>query len=278
MGIMKLQHTRSSPVHPAKKCLEGHAARVAFLLFGVGSPIAPVRESRNMDYDEIYRSHAREYHELVTAEDRDGNLLPALEAIVPLRGADVLEVGVGTGRIARLLAGRARRIVGVDREPGMLAVARRYVDAPGHCPCAMVCGDALALPVRSKWADVAIAGWVFGHFRTWMPTEWRARVATAISEMRRTLRPGGTLIVIETLGTGTSEPAPPSPELAEYYRWLEEDFGMARRDFRSDYEFRDVETAARVSGFFFGDDFGAEVRSNRWSRIPECTGIWSKRV
>src|SRR5262249_42858645 len=158
---------------------------------------------RTMDHQEVYRSHAGAYDELVAAEDCDGNLLRALESVATLGGADVLEVGVGTGRIARLVATRARRIVGVDREPGMLAVARRHLGPA----CALACGDARALPVRSSWADVAIAGWVFGHLRSWMPADWRAQIATALSEMRRALEPRGTLIVIETLGTGTSTPA-----------------------------------------------------------------------
>jgi len=227
-----------------------------------------------MEHEEVYRSHARAYDELVTAEDCEGNLLPALEGIAALRGVEILEVGVGTGRIARLLLGRARRVVGVDREQGMLAVARGSVGPA----CTLLRGDARALPVRSSWADVAIAGWVFGHFRSWMAADWRVHIAAALSEMRRALRPGGTLIVIETLGTGTAQPAPPSPELAEYYRWLEDDHRLARSEVRTDYDFADVETAARVSGFFFGDDFAGKVRHNRWSRIPEHTGVWSRTI
>jgi len=99
-----------------------------------------------MEHAEIYRSQARAYHELVAAEDCEGNLLPALEAIVPLHGVDVLEVGVGTGRIARLLSGRVRRVVGVDREAGMLVVARGHVGRA----CPLLRGDARALPVRSS--------------------------------------------------------------------------------------------------------------------------------
>src|SRR5262249_51397388 len=57
--------------------------------------MAPVRESGSMDYEEIYRFHAREYDELVSAEDCEGNLLPALEAVAPLCGVEALEVGVG---------------------------------------------------------------------------------------------------------------------------------------------------------------------------------------
>jgi hypothetical protein len=96
--------------------------------------------------------------------------------------------------------------------------------------------------------------------------------------MTRALRPGGAAVVIETLGTGATEPAPPNPELAEYYAWLEAEHGFARRALRTDYAFASVEEAAELTGFFFGADFAARVRRDRTSRVPECTGLWHKRT
>ena len=85
----------------------------------------------------------------------------------------------------------------------MLDVARRHLAAiEGAAPWELHEADARALPVGDYWADIAIAGWVFGHFREWMPDNWQAQVSRALGEMRRALRPGGALIVIETLGTG----------------------------------------------------------------------------
>ena len=69
-------------------------------------------------------------------------------------------------------------------------------------------------------------------------------------------------------------PRPPTPELAEYYAWLESVQGMRRTWIRTDYRFSDCETAARATAFFFGDEFAARVRRQGWSRIPECTGLW----
>jgi ubiquinone/menaquinone biosynthesis C-methylase UbiE len=229
-----------------------------------------------MDYETIYAQHADRYDELVAAEDCDQQLLPALESIATLRDRALLEVGVGTGRITRLVARHARQLVGVEREPAMLDVARRHLASLPQCTLQL--GDAEALPVASGWADVAIAGWVFGHFRYWMPEAWRLRVGRALAEMKRALRPGGSLIVIETLGTGSLEPAPPSPELAEFYAWLEQEQGFARRAIRTDYAFPSVARAAEVTGFFFGAEFARRVLAEQWTRIPECTGIWSQRL
>jgi ubiquinone/menaquinone biosynthesis C-methylase UbiE len=234
---------------------------------GAGPPI---------DYRRLYREEAAAYDRLVSAEDGDGNLLPALAAVAELAGARVLEVGAGTGRLTRLLAPVAGRIVATERSWPMLEVARgRLPEAGGARFC---CADANALPVRGGWADLALAGWVFGHFLEWMPHGWRDPIAAALAEMRRALRPGGTLVVLETLGTGASSPAPPTPRLAEYYAWLEAEHGFARDVVRTDFEFPDNAEAVALVRFFFGAELGEAVRRGGGRRVPEFTGLWWRRA
>jgi ubiquinone/menaquinone biosynthesis C-methylase UbiE len=230
-----------------------------------------------VDFHRIYERHADEYDAMVAAEDCDGNLLPALQAIVPLAGAIVLEVGAGTGRVTRLLLEAGARVVGTEPALAMLAVARRHVARQPAGRCALLGADALALPVRAAWADVALAGWALGHLRSWHAAAWREAIARALAGMERALRPGGTLVVIETLGTGAEQPGPPNAELAEYYAWLEGEQRMQRAAIRTDYRFADPEAAARATRFFFGGEFAARVLEARWSRIPECTGLWWRR-
>jgi uncharacterized protein len=228
-------------------------------------------------YELVYEQRAKEYDALVSAEDCDGNLISTLAQLAPLRGSRVLEVGVGTGRITRQLVAAGATVTGFDRARPMLEIARRRLAEQAPSGWSLACADARDLPVEAASFDVAIAGWVFGHFRHWMPDSWRDTIGLAFSEMRRGLVPGGPLIVIETLGTGSSTPGAPNEALAEYYAWLEAQ-GFTRSDIRTDYDFPDVETAAEVTGFFFGADFADRVRREGWSRIPECTGIWHERA
>jgi ubiquinone/menaquinone biosynthesis C-methylase UbiE len=237
-----------------------------------------------MDQSVIYREHAAEYDALVSAEDCDGNLVPAIAAVARLDGAFVVDVGTGTGRVARMLLSRARHIIGVEPQEAMLAVARARLadaarDARAWAEVELHRASAHALPVADGVADLAIAGWVFGHFRHWMPERWREDVARALAEMNRVVRPGGAIVIVETLGTGRDEadgPTPPNAALAEYYAWLESAHGFTRAAIRTDYSFRDVETAARICGFFFGDSMAKTIRERGSSRVPEWTGVWSR--
>ncbi|NDJ61873.1 MAG: methyltransferase domain-containing protein [Chloroflexi bacterium] len=226
-------------------------------------------------FEEIYAHHAHRYDELVSHEDYQHNLLPALNAIRPLRGLRVVELGAGTGRLTRLIAPLAGAVCALDLSAAMLAVAQTTLTAMGRANGWAVCADHRALPVQAGWADVALAGWTFGHMPTWFAADWRAQLTVALGEMRRVLRPGGTLIIIETLGTGTTIAAPPTQALGAYYRVLQDQHGFSPRVIRTDYRFESVGEAENLIRFFFGDALGDRVAAEGWTIVPESTGIWS---
>lgn len=232
-----------------------------------------------MDYQEVYRTQASRYDELVAREDYQGHILPALQRVRPLGGLDVVELGAGTGRLTHLLLPFVRSILACDISPQMLRIAIQNQSAsirvyPRYPRPIFLVADNRRLPIASHTADLTLAGWSLGHFCGWYPDRWRVEIGRALSEMKRVLRPGGTAIVIETLGTGHETPHPPRPYLAEYYAWLEQEHGFRGDWIRTDYRFASVEEAEQLTRFFFGDDLAERVVKKKLIILPECTGIW----
>lgn len=225
----------------------------------------------------IYFERAQEYDALIAAEDADGNVEKALASRLPLDGARLADVGAGTGRLACLLGPRVSRVHLSDRAGPMLEVARAKLEAAGLLhKASFEVADARSLALGDESVDVAAAGWVFGHFRHWMPDGWRQEVDAALTQMERVVVPGGHVVILETLGTGHETPRT-HEGLDEYFSHLESRHGFERSWFRTDYVFADVDQAARVLGEFFGEALVAKIRAESWSRVPECTGLWIKR-
>jgi SAM-dependent methyltransferase len=101
-------------------------------------------------------------------------------------GARLLEVGVGTGRIALPLHRRGRRIVGVDLSRPMLDRYRDKAAALGLPPPAVLLADATRLPLRDASFDAVLEVHVLHLIPGWRQ---------ALAEARRVLAPGGTVLV-----------------------------------------------------------------------------------
>jgi ubiquinone/menaquinone biosynthesis C-methylase UbiE len=224
------------------------------------------------DEHAIYARHADQYDRLVSREDRDGRLLPALQAVRPLEGLDIVELGAGTGRLTLLLAPLARRVCALDASRHMLARAAAKLQSGRRPRIRLAVADHRALPVASESADTAIAGWSLCYLVVDHPLTWRQELRRGLGEMRRVLRPAGTIMLLETLGTGHEVPHR-TGLLADYYAFLEQD-GFASSWIRTDYRFESLAEGEALVRFFFGDDLAAQVLERGSVVLPECTGLW----
>jgi SAM-dependent methyltransferase len=101
------------------------------------------------------------------------------------RLGDVVDIGAGDGTVAELYAPRARSWTCVDRSERMCAAARERLRACKHVRVATA--DAHALPFEAESFDEALCFHVLTHL---------AQPATALAEVARVLRPGGSLVVV----------------------------------------------------------------------------------
>lgn len=224
---------------------------------------------------EIYKTEGEKYEALIAREDYQGNILRALREVIDLAGLDVFDLGAGTGRLACMLAPYVRSVRAFDVSEEMLRVCRQKFQAGGLTNWQVDAADHRKLPAADASADLAVSGWSVSYLAVWNPDSWRSELEAWLAEMHRILRPGGQIVLFESLGTGNEIPVE-LEHLKDFYPWLMQ-AGFQQKVIRTDYEFASLEEACELSSFFFGAELGGRVLKNQWKILPECTGVWWKK-
>jgi ubiquinone/menaquinone biosynthesis C-methylase UbiE len=224
----------------------------------------------------IYQSEGDRYEALIAREDHQGNISRVIDEIIDVKGLEVLDLGAGTGRLTLLLAPRAKSIRAFDASAGMLRVCRERLVASGLSNWQVDVADHRQLPVPDHAADLVVSGWSVSYLAVWNQENGQAELDTWLNEMKRVLRKDGMLILFESLGTGNEEPIR-LEHVESTYQWLDAN-DFENKWIRTDYKFESLEEAIELSRFFFGYELGEKVERNRWVILPECTGVWWRRV
>ncbi len=224
------------------------------------------------DHKAIYDKEADNYERLVNREDYQGNILQAIRQVIDLEGINVIETGAGTGRLTCLLSPFVKSIAAYDISEAMLTVARKKLSEMGYKNWKTGVANHGSLPDPDNCADLVLSGWSICYLVDWGCSDWRIEVSKGLAEMERVIKPGGTVIVIETQGTGFESPHPPE-HLLEYFDFLR-DNGFEFTWFRTDYKFASPEEARELTAFFFGAELANQFSS---TLLPECTGLWWKK-
>ena len=224
----------------------------------------------------IYQNDGDRYEALISREDHQGNIPRTIDEIINVEGLDVLDLGAGTGRLTLMLAPRVKSIRAFDLSEEMLRICRERLVASGLSNWQVDVGDHRQLPVKDHSADLVVSGWSVAYLAVWHPDSWRDELEKWLKEMKRVLNGNGTIILFESLGTGNETPIK-LDHLKDYYPWLDES-GFQSKWIRTDYEFESLQEAEELSRFFFGDELGDKVLKNNWIILPECTGVWWKKI
>jgi ubiquinone/menaquinone biosynthesis C-methylase UbiE len=224
-----------------------------------------------VDVHTVYSSRADIYEALVTREDYQGNILKTLLDITQFVGKDVVELGAGTGRITLMLAQFVKSIQAFDKSDHMLSIARQKLEKTGLTNWSTEVAEHQTLPLLDGAADIVISGWSICYSALDNPETWQDDLRKTLAEMRRVVKPGGTIIILDSLGTGFETPTPPE-DLIQYFEFLKND-GFTTIPIRTDYKFETMEIAEQVVRGFFGDSLADRVVKDQLLILPECTAV-----
>src|SRR5687767_8826304 len=159
-------------------------------------------------------------------------------------GGPVVELGVGTGRIAVPTAAAGVRVIGVDSSAGMLDVCRERAREAGVGPLLdLRLGDVSAPPVAERVALVTCP------FRAYLHLHSDEERVDAFRAARELLLPGG------RLAFDVFEPAPDDVE-ATHGRWIEREPEI--------FERADWDTDARTLTLSVRSEDGAATMHLAW--------------
>lgn len=121
--------------------------------------------------------------------DPDEAICAAMRQIRDWQGADVLDIGCGSGFHLPFFARTARSVVGVEPHPPLVEAALDRLRREGLDESVAVrAGNAEHLPVQADSVDVAHARWAYF---------FGAGCEPGLAELERVMRPGGVAFVID---------------------------------------------------------------------------------
>jgi ArsR family transcriptional regulator len=151
--------------------------------------LAAVRGERARAAEEYFNAHAAEWDEmrsLHVAESEVEAVIRATLSAAPI--GRLVDIGTGTGRMIELFGETAHSVIGIDRSPEMLRLARAKLARAGLEHVELRQGDFHALELPNASADTVIVHQVLHYAQ---------QPETAIAEAARLLAPGGRLLVVD---------------------------------------------------------------------------------
>lgn len=152
-----------------------------------------IRDERAAVAADYFKANAAQWERIRALHAPDKEVEAAILRLIAGKPIDnLLDAGTGTGRMLELLAPHARRAVGLDSSPDMLAIARDRTMRPEFLHCQVRLGDVYHPPVPSGDGAQGFDAVLFHQVLHYLDDPQSAIVAVS-----RVMRPGGRLLIAD---------------------------------------------------------------------------------
>ncbi|AEI38262.1 MAG: metalloregulator ArsR/SmtB family transcription factor [Zymomonas mobilis subsp. pomaceae] len=148
-----------------------------------------VRADRAAAATRYFKSHAAEWDAIRSMHVAESEVEQAIVAMAGDKSLGrLVDIGTGTGRMLELLGSKADSMIGLDRSPEMLRIARTKLENKNLSHMSLCQGDMYALPLKDNSADFVILHQVLHYAQ---------QPSLAIDEAARVLDKDGQLMIID---------------------------------------------------------------------------------
>lgn len=134
-----------------------------------------------------------------------------LEQVGNISGQLVLDLGCGGGITSRMLAKKGARVIGVDKEPKMIDIARRK-EAENPMDILYFTMDVLNLPLMSPNGFDLVAPTLLLHY-----AKTKQELRVMIQNIAKNLKPGGRMVAINSDPSNPVMPLVPGSSARVYW-------------------------------------------------------------
>ncbi len=128
---------------------------------------------------------------LQQAIDPDGRIPAAMQAVGPLEGQTLLEVGAGPGDRSLRYASLASHVYALERDPQAFAMLRGRIKSAGVTNITALQGGPESIPLETGAVSLVYATWT---------AAFGAGGEAALEEVERVTRSGGKVVIVENYG------------------------------------------------------------------------------
>lgn len=207
---------------------------------------------------------------MAQAIDPEEQIPAAMQALAPIHGRELLDIGAGVGDRTILYARLASQVYALEPDLTALSLLRGRVRSSGATNVTILPAHVEAIPLGENSVDVAYATWSYFFGPGSEP---------GLQEVERVLRPGGDLLVVQNYGRDdlSSVWTAREAECEEWPAWFESR-GFSCTVVDTVWRFQAADEAVTVLEFLWGKQAGDAVRASSQTEFGYKVAVYHRQV